>query len=52
MLIVPLCHGDTTIGVLSLLDRRDGNAYGGDDVTRAALFAQLAVDVLVLAPAR
>jgi hypothetical protein len=54
MLIVPLRHDDRTIGVLSLLDRRDGNAYGGDDVTRAALFAQLAVDVLVLGggPAR
>ena len=48
MLIVPLRHDDKTIGVLSLLDRRDGNAYGGGDVTRAALFAQLAVDVLVI----
>jgi predicted Ser/Thr protein kinase len=48
VLIVPLKHDGETIGVLSLLDRRDGNAYGGDDVTRAALFARLAVDVLVL----
>jgi GAF domain-containing protein len=48
MLIVPLKHDHETVGVLSLLDRRDGNAYGGDDVTRAALFAELAVDALVL----
>jgi hypothetical protein len=46
MLIVPLRRGDETLGVLSLLDRRDGGAYGGDDVTRAALFADLAVDAL------
>ncbi|MEJ7788172.1 MAG: protein kinase, partial [Solirubrobacteraceae bacterium] len=46
MLVVPLRRGDETIGVLNLLDRRDGGAYGGDDVTRAALFADLAVQVL------
>ncbi len=48
MLIVPLRRGNETLGVLSLLDRRDGGAYGGDDVTRAALFADLAVQVLAL----
>ena len=46
MLIVPLERGGKTLGVLSLLDRRDGGAYGGDDVSRAALFADLAVEVL------
>ena len=50
MLIVPLRRGDETLGVLSLLDRRDGGSYGGDDVTRAALFADLAVEVLALGP--
>ncbi len=50
MLIVPLKRGDETVGVLSLLDRRDGGSYGGDDVTRAALFADLAVEVLALGP--
>lgn len=50
MLIVRLRRGDETLGVLNLLDRRDGGAYGGDDVTRAALFADLAVQVLALGP--
>jgi hypothetical protein len=50
MLIVPLKRGDETLGVLSLLDRRDGLAYGGDDVTRAALFADLALEALELGP--
>jgi len=44
MLIVPLRRGGETLGVLNLLDRRDGGAY----VTRAALFADLAVQVLAL----
>ena len=48
MLIVPLKHGERTLGVMSLLDRRDGGAYGGDDVTRATLLADLAVEVLAL----
>lgn len=50
ILIVPLKRGEQTLGVLSLLDRRDGGAYGGDAVTRAALFADLAVEVLALDP--
>ena len=50
MLIVPLRRGDETLGVLSLLDRRDGGAYGSDDVTRAALFADLALEALALGP--
>ena len=35
---------------LSLLDRRDGGAYGGDDVTRATLFADLATEVILIGP--
>ena len=50
MLVVPLRRGDETIGVLSLLDRRDGGAYGADDVTRAALFADLAIVALARGP--
>lgn len=50
MLVVPLNRERTTVGVLSLLDRRDGGAYGGDDVRRATLFAELAVAVLDLGP--
>ncbi|MEA2150716.1 MAG: eukaryotic-like serine/threonine-protein kinase [Solirubrobacteraceae bacterium] len=50
MLIVPLKRDGETLGVLSLLDRRDGDAYSSDDVTRAALFADLALEALALAP--
>jgi hypothetical protein len=50
MLVVPLKRHGETLGVLSLLDRRDGGAYSSDDVTRAALFADLALEALALAP--
>ena len=50
MLVVPLKRGDETIGVLSLLDRRDGGLYGPQDIERAALFADLAVAALDLRP--
>jgi hypothetical protein len=50
MLVVPLKRAGVTLGVLSLLDRRDGGAYGGDDVTRATLFADLAVEVIQFGP--
>jgi signal transduction protein with GAF and PtsI domain len=43
MLAVPLVSGARTIGVLSLLDRRDGTPYTLDDVPRAELLAELAV---------
>jgi hypothetical protein len=46
MLVVPLVREGNPIGVLSLLDRRDGGAYGPGDAERAALFAELAVTVL------
>ena len=46
MLVVPLERGRRAIGVLSLLDRRDGGAYGPADIPRAALFADLALSAL------
>jgi hypothetical protein len=46
MLVVPLKRGSATIGALSLLDRRDGLPYSADDVSRATLFAELAVAAL------
>jgi predicted Ser/Thr protein kinase/putative methionine-R-sulfoxide reductase with GAF domain len=50
MLVVPLKRGGQTLGVLSILDRRDGGAYTPADVTRGELFAELAVAVLAMGP--
>ena len=50
MLVAPLIRGDEPIGVLSLLDRRDGGLYGQADSARAMLFAELAVTALDVAP--
>jgi len=50
MLVAPLNRGGDTIGTLSVLDRRDGGAYGAEDVSRAALFAELAVAALAHGP--
>jgi hypothetical protein len=46
MLVVPLKRAGRAIGVLSLLDRRDGEPYTADDIERADLFAELAVGIL------
>lgn len=51
MVVVPLRRGEQTIGVLSVLDRRDGTPYGPSDVMRAELFAELAVAALDVGPA-
>ena len=40
-----LRHG-ASVGTLTLLDRRDGEAYGPEDVSKAQLFADLAVSAL------
>jgi hypothetical protein len=51
MLVVPLKSGEAgVIGVLSILDRRDGGAYGERDVMRAESFAELAVVALETDP--
>jgi len=50
MLVVPLKRGDMPIGALSVLDRRDGGSYAAEDVEPAALFANLAVKALDVAP--
>jgi hypothetical protein len=50
MLVVPLKRGSTTLGVLSVLDRRDGSPYTPADVTRGDLFAELAVTALAVGP--
>jgi predicted Ser/Thr protein kinase len=43
MLIVPLRRAGNTVGVLQVLDRRDGEGYGPADVERATAFADLAL---------
>jgi hypothetical protein len=50
MLVVPLCRAGQAIGVLSVLDRRDGRGYGEGDLEPAALFADLAVKALDVTP--
>jgi putative methionine-R-sulfoxide reductase with GAF domain len=50
MVVVPLRRGGKTIGVLSVLDRRDGGSYGSNDVSRASLFAELAIAALDIDP--
>ena len=50
MLVVPLRSGGRAIGVLSLLDRRDGAPYTADDIARAELFAELAVTAMEADP--
>ena len=48
MVVAPLVRDGSAIGVISLLDRRDGEPYQQPDVARAALFADLAVVALDL----
>jgi tRNA A-37 threonylcarbamoyl transferase component Bud32 len=43
LLTVPLRRGERTLGVLQVLDRRDGQGYGPEDIERAAAFADLAL---------
>jgi hypothetical protein len=48
MLVVPLRARGQTFGLLSVLDRRDGRAYGREDLVRAEAYAELAVTTLDL----
>ena len=50
MLVVPLLRSGSPVGVLSLLDRRDGGFYGSADMERAMMFAELAVTALDVQP--
>jgi predicted Ser/Thr protein kinase len=50
MVVVPLKREGQTAGVLSVLDRRDGGPYGPNDVSRASLFAELAIAALDVDP--
>jgi predicted Ser/Thr protein kinase len=46
MLVLPLRRGERTVGVLSVLDRRDGEPYLPCDIPRGSLFCDLAVEIL------
>jgi hypothetical protein len=48
MVVAPLVREGKTIGVLSVLDRRDGGPYLREDLSKVALFADLAVVALDL----
>lgn len=50
MIVVPLRRGRSSIGALSILDRRDGQGYRDGDLEPAALFADLAVKALNVTP--
>ena len=50
MLLTPLKRGERTVGVLSVLDRRDGEPYTVNDIPRAQLFADLAITILGIDP--
>jgi GAF domain-containing protein len=47
VLCVPLSHDQRTIGVMQLIDRRGGSAFGADDLRQLGLFAnQAAVAIM------
>jgi signal transduction protein with GAF and PtsI domain len=48
MVVAPLLREGQAIGVLSVLDRRDGGPYLREDLAKVALFADLAVVALDL----
>jgi predicted Ser/Thr protein kinase len=46
MVVAPLMRSDRAIGVISILDKRDGAPYRPDDLARARMFADLATAAL------
>lgn len=50
MIVVPLAEGERVAGVLTILDRRDGEPFGLVDLARAELFAELALAALHTVP--
>ncbi len=47
MLVVPLRHEGKVIGVMSLLDRRDGLPYTTEDIRPVELLANVAAAAIV-----
>jgi hypothetical protein len=50
MLVVPLRRDGETLGVLALLDRRDGTPYGAEDLRRANFMGELAIAAVAADP--
>jgi Protein kinase domain/GAF domain len=50
MIVVPLVPDDAAVGVLTVLDKRDGSSYDVGDLARAAMFADLALAALDAEP--
>lgn len=48
MLVVPMRRAGVPVGVLSILDRRDGDSYQSADIARAEPFADLVIAALRL----
>ena len=46
MLVLPLGPAERPFGVLQILDRLDGEAFGPGDVDRGMAFAELALTAL------
>jgi hypothetical protein len=51
MIVVPLVAEGVPVGVLTVLDKRDGSFYSVADLARAALFAELALASINAEPA-
>jgi serine/threonine-protein kinase len=50
MIVVPLVADEIAMGVLTVLDKRDGSAYDIGDLARAAMFADLALTAIDAEP--
>ena len=50
MLVVPLMSGGEAMGVLTVLDRRDGTSYDIGDLAKGAMFADLALAAMDAEP--
>ena len=50
MIVVPLIPDDVAVGVLTVLDKRDGSSYDVGDLARGAMFAELALTAIDAEP--
>ena len=50
MIVVPLVPDDIAVGVLTVLDKRDGSSYDVGDLAKAAMFADLSLAAIDAEP--